>query len=138
MTQKSTGQTAYSTMYYRDAPAAMAWLQKAFGFEQQFVVPGPDGRITHAQLSFRGALIMMGSAKENPFGMILPSQAGGITQSVYLVLDDVAALYERAKAAGAVMLRDLEETDYGSLDFSARDPEGHVWHFGTYRPESAA
>ena len=72
---------------------------------------------------------MLGSEKDDKFG----SHAGqGWT---YVVVDDARAHYERAKEAGAEIVRESEEQDYGSTDYSARDPEGNLWSFGTYRPE---
>jgi uncharacterized glyoxalase superfamily protein PhnB len=64
-----------------------------------------------------------------------PRELGGVTQSIYIYLPDIDTLYERAKAAGAEMVIELKNTDYGSREFSARDPEGQLWHFGTYLPE---
>ena len=60
-----------------------------------------------------------------------------MTQSVYVVVEDTDAHHARAKAAGAEIVRELQETDYGSREYSARDSEGHLWHFGTYRPGEA-
>jgi uncharacterized glyoxalase superfamily protein PhnB len=56
--------------------------------------------------------------------------------STYVVVDDPDAHHERAVAAGAEIVRELTDTDYGSREFSARDPEGNLWSFGTYRPEA--
>ena len=125
-------------MMYRDAPAAMDWLVRVFGFTQRFTVPNPDGSIAHAELGFGPGVIMLGSAKGNPFGMKLPSEAGGVTQAVYCYLPDPDALFERVQAAGAEILRGISDTDYGSREFSVRDPEGHVWHFGSYHPDAPA
>jgi len=119
---------------YQDAPAAMKWLAGAFGFEERLVVPNPDGSIAHAEMSLFGDHIMLGSAKEDFLGMKPPREVGAVTQSIYIVLDDADAHYARAKAAGAEIIRELGDTDYGSRDYVARDPEGHVWCFGTYRP----
>jgi uncharacterized glyoxalase superfamily protein PhnB len=57
------------------------------------------------------------------------------SQGVYVAVEDADAHYERAKAAGAEITREIEDTDYGSREYTARDHEGHVWSFGTYRPE---
>jgi uncharacterized glyoxalase superfamily protein PhnB len=83
--------------------------------------------IGHAQLQFGGDIIMLGSAKDDAYG------------GVYIALENPTAIdaaYARAKAAGADIIRVLEETDYGSREFRVRDPEGHVWSFGTYRPQA--
>jgi uncharacterized glyoxalase superfamily protein PhnB len=121
-------QSIYSTYRYRDAAAAIDFLERAFGFERGMVVEGPNGTIAHAELHFAGEWIMLGSAREDIF-------PNGPT-TTYVVVDDPDAHYQRAKAAGAEIVRELFQTDYGSRDFTARDPEGNVWNFGTYRPEA--
>jgi uncharacterized glyoxalase superfamily protein PhnB len=64
-----------------------------------------------------------------------PKRLGGHTQLVYVYVDDVDAHCERARAAGAEILREPEDQDYGARDYTARDPEGHIWSFGNYRPQ---
>jgi uncharacterized glyoxalase superfamily protein PhnB len=122
---------------YRDAPAAIEWLCRAFGFEKHLVVPGPDGTIAHAQLSFGNGMVMLGSAVESEFGHLMkqPDELGGVeTQSPYLIVTDADATYASAKAAGARMVLDIKDEDYGGRGFSCRDPEGHLWNVGTYDP----
>jgi uncharacterized glyoxalase superfamily protein PhnB len=82
---------------------------------------------------------MLGSAKDDPYGKS-PKSLGGVTGGVYIALGsraEVDAGYMRAKAAGAEIVRELSDTEYGSHDFGVRDPEGHIWSFGTYRPQAA-
>ena len=129
------GPSIVSCLSYRDAPAAIAWLKEAFGFTENMIVPGPDGTIAHAQLAYGSGLVMLGSQREDGPAMRSPCDLGGITQSIYVVVEDADAHYARAVAAGAEIVRELEDTDYGSRDYAARDPEGHLWNFGTYRPE---
>ena len=129
-----TGPAIVPCLSYRDAPAAIAWLKEAFGFTENMVVPGPDGTIAHAQLAFDGGMIMVGSLRDDELQMRTPCDLGGVTQSIYIVVEDADAHYERAVEAGAEIMRELEDTPYGSRDYSARDPEGHLWNFGTYRP----
>ena len=119
---------------YRDAPKAVAWLKEAFGFTENFVVPGPDDTIAHAQLAFGTGMIMVGSVRDDELQMRTPCDLGGITQSIYVVVDNVDAHYAQAVLSGAEVVHDLEDTPYGSREYSARDPEGHLWNFGTYRP----
>ena len=121
-------QSIYPTFRYRDAPGAIDFLERAFGFECGMVVEGPNGTIAHAELHLGGEWIMLGSKREDTF----PS---GPT-TTYVVVDDPDALYARATGAGAEIVRELFDTDYGSRDFAARDPDGNVWTFGTYRPEA--
>jgi uncharacterized glyoxalase superfamily protein PhnB len=63
-----------------------------------------------------------------------PRDAGISTQSIYLVVADADAHHARAKAAGAEIVIDLVTQDYGGRDYTCRDPEGHIWTFGTYDP----
>jgi uncharacterized glyoxalase superfamily protein PhnB len=120
--------TFYPALRYRDAPAAIDWLQRAFGFEPKEVHENPDGTIAHAELSFGDGLVMLGSAKPDMSGERI-----GLG-STYVAADGIDELHDRAVAAGAEIVRALEDTDYGSRDFTATDPEGNTWSFGTYRP----
>ena len=131
--------TFYPVLSYRDAQAALDWLREAFGFEQLFATPGPDGSVAHAELGLGSGIVMLHTARG---GASLPADRRDEAQSVYVAVADPDAHCERARAAGAEITRELEDTGYGSREYSARDPEGHHWHFGTYRPapgkESAA
>lgn len=133
---KQTTATVIPAMQYRDAPAAIAFLCEAFGFEKGLVVEGEDGTIAHAQLTLGNGMIMVGSRKDTPYGrlMMAADVAGGATQSVYVVIADADAHYARAKAAGAEIVIELVTQDYGGRDYTCRDPEGHIWTFGTYDP----
>ena len=136
---KNTVSTVIPAMRYRDANAAIEWLCKAFGFERHLVVPGENGTVAHAQLSFGNGMIMLGSAREDEFGQRVkpPREIGGIgTQSAYVIVEDADAHYARAKAAGAEIVMEVEDQDYGGRLYACRDPEGHLWSFGTYDPWS--
>jgi len=123
-------QTLYPTFRYRDATAAMEWLETALGFERG-QVHDEGGRIAHAELSFQGAWIMLGAEGERAEGDPFP----GGPSTTYIAVDEVDSLHNRAKAAGAQISMELTDQDYGSREFAARDPEGNVWCFGTYRVE---
>jgi uncharacterized glyoxalase superfamily protein PhnB len=81
-------------------------------------------------------MIMLGSVRENEFGQLLkqPAEVGGETQCAYLIVADADAHYARAKAAGARIVIDIKDEDYGGRGYTCRDPEGHIWNFGTYDP----
>jgi uncharacterized glyoxalase superfamily protein PhnB len=128
-----TTQSIFSTFRYRDAPAAIDFLERAFGFERGEVHQGPDGTVFHAELHFGGEWIMLGSTSDGSDGRMAFDHGPA---STYLVVDDPDAHHARAVAAGAEIVRELNDTDYGSREFSARDPEGNLWSFGTYRPEA--
>jgi len=137
---KNTRATVIPSLRYRDAPAAIEWLCRTFGFEKHLVVPNPDGTIAHAQLAFGNGMIMLGSVVDSEFGCLMkqPDEiGGGETQSAYVIVTDADVVYARAKAAGAKIVLDIEDKDYGGRGFSCRDLEGHLWNFGTYDPWSA-
>lgn len=124
------------TIRYEDAAQMIEWLCRAFGFEKHMVVPSEDGKIPHAQLVYRGSMIMLGSTRDDALSAWLSSarSAGTTTQAAYVVVDDAKAHYARAKAAGAEIVMELHEEGYGGWGYGARDPEGQLWYFGTYDP----
>jgi len=123
------------TYRYRDAHAAIEFLERAFGFERVNVFPADGGPVVdHAELRFGDGWIMLGSVRDG--GAELSAAPG--TGTAYVVADDVDALHQRAVAAGADIVRELADMDYGSREFAARDPEGNVWSFGTYAPGRSA
>ena len=125
----------YPFFRYKDAPAAIEWLSKAFGFKVLMNVPGEHGTIAHAELHLGPAIIMVGSGDDWAAAPV-PSDVRAIKQGVYVAINDVDAHCERAKAAGAKILRGPEDTDYRSREYSALDPGGYYWSFGKYRPEA--
>ncbi len=127
-------------MRYRNAPAAIEWLCRVFGFTRHAVYENPDGTIAHAELALDGGMIMLGSAKDDDYGRRFrsPDEAGDIeTCSAYIVVADADEVYARAQAAGAKFLRPIQDMDYGSREFTVKDPEGHSWSVGTYDPWNA-
>lgn len=125
---------------YADAPAAIDFLCDAFGFERHAVYADDKDPsiIHHAQLVDRGCMIMLSSLRESEWadkaGWKTVAQAGGNTQAPYVVIDDVDDHHARARAAGAEVVSAPEAQDYGGSVYSARDPEGNLWSFGSYDP----
>ncbi len=125
MATQTQAPNIYPFMRFRDADAGMEWLSRAFGFEQQVAYRSDDNVIQHAQVSLGPGIVMLGQGDpDHP-----------LSQGIYVAVDDVDAHYERAKAAGAEIVREIENTDYESREYTARDPEGHLWSFGTYHPK---
>jgi uncharacterized glyoxalase superfamily protein PhnB len=135
---ENTAPMVWPTLRARDARALIRFLVEAFGFEEVVVYgDGDDGPVGHAELLWPlGGGIMLGSAgpaedgsraEDDPWAL-RPGASG-----VYIVTDDVDALFARAVAAGATVVREPENTDYGSRECAVRDPEGNRWSFGTYR-----
>ncbi len=110
-------------MRFDDADAALDWLSRAFGFEERVVYRNDEGIVDHAEMSLGPGTIMFGPGDP-------------ASQGVYVAVEDADAHYMQAKAAGAEITREIEDTDYGSREYTARDLEGHVWTFGTYLPEA--
>ncbi len=134
---RDTTATVVPSLRYRDAPAAVEWLSEAFGFEKHLVVPGEDGTIAHAQLVFGNGMIMLGSARDDDFGRLqqpLDAPDSSVSQSAYVIVNDVDAHHARASAAGARVVMPPEDQDYGGRLYACRDPEGNLWNFGSYDP----
>jgi uncharacterized glyoxalase superfamily protein PhnB len=123
--------TIYPSLRYHDARAAIDWLAEAYGFEEKDVHADAEGVIRHAELSGFGGIVMLGTEPEGGDPQWGAHAGKGW---MYLSTDDVDALHDRAVAAGAEIVRPLQDTDYGSREFSSRDPEGNHWSFGTYSP----
>ena len=129
------GSTVIPSLRYRDAPAAVTWLAEAFGFEERLVVPTEDGRVAHAEMTYGTGMVMFGSIWDDDLNVTTPEALrGASTHGIFVIVEDPDAHHARAVAAGAEIVRELRDEDYGSRGYSARDPEGHLWHFGTYEP----
>jgi uncharacterized glyoxalase superfamily protein PhnB len=127
------------SLFYENAAAAIDWLGRAFGFEVRLKIEGEGGRIEHSELTYGGALIMVGEAGQGPRPehalMVSPTSLGGKnTQVLCVVVDDADAHCARARAVGARIFREPAEDDHGeeyALDrtYGAVDPGGHMWFF---------
>lgn len=136
--------TIFPIIRFNDSDAGMAWLKDALGFEEHGVFRGEDGSIQHGELRNGDAWVMIGSepvggdterASSAGTGERFGAHAG--TGFYYLAVDDAAAAFERAQAAGADVTSKLESREYGGREFSLRDPEGNVWSVGEYDPSRA-
>jgi uncharacterized glyoxalase superfamily protein PhnB len=135
---KKTTVNVVPTARYRDAPKAVDWLCRAFGFEPYLVVPdGADG-IAHAELVFGNGMVMLSSVHDNEFDdLVKPlSQGGHASQSIYVIVEDADLHHDRAVAAGAEVVMQLKDQDYGGRGYTCRDLEGNIWSFGTFDPWS--
>jgi len=121
----------WPVLRYTDARAAIRFLVDAFGFEQAAVSPAdPEVSVEHAELRWpRGGGIMLGT---QGVGAEVFDPAPGAPATTYVVCTDPDALHDRARAAGAEIVMELTDQSYGSREFTARDPEGNLWSFGTY------
>jgi len=136
---KQNGSVIIPTMRYKDALKAIEWLCKAFGFEKHLVVPGENGTIVHAQLRFGNAMIMLGSENDNGYGKFVktPKDLNGFnTQTPYIIVEEIDEHYRGAIAAGAEIVLDIKDEEYGGRGYGCKDPEGYIWYFGSYNPWS--
>jgi uncharacterized glyoxalase superfamily protein PhnB len=126
-------QTIFPILRYEDARGAIQFLCATFGFIELFSVPESGLIVRHAQLKLGTNVVMLGTVRPDD-GMASPVRLGVTTQALYVYVDDLDAHFERARAAGAQIVRPPEETDFGSREYHVRDVEGHLWTFGTFLP----
>ena len=131
---RATLPNIFPEIIYDDAPAALEWLARAFGFELGEVIEGPDGTIAHAEMHYGAGTVMPKSAASDTRFGTSPGALGGVNQTVFVAVEDPDAHYVRAKAAGAEIVMEPTDTDFGARNYAARDPEGHLWGFGDYWP----
>jgi uncharacterized glyoxalase superfamily protein PhnB len=138
---KDCKSTVIPGMRYRDCLAAIEWLCTALGFDKHAVYLGEGDSVMHAELTFGNGMIMLGSASNctpySPYAAMPDELGGRETRSVSLITGDPDAVYAQAKAAGAEMIFDLREMNYGGKAFTCCDPEGYLWHVGSYDPWAA-
>ncbi len=117
-------------LFYDDAAAALAWLEKAFGFETRLCVTDDSGAVMHAEMSHGDGRMMVGPAGWADWAKS-PKSLGGVNSgNVHIGVDDVDTHCVTARAAGAVIVQEPEDQFYGDRTYRARDPEGHIWTFG--------
>ena len=114
---------------YADAPAAIEFLCGAFGFEERFRFPMPDGSIGHAEIVYEGNVVMLASAGAE-MGFKSPKDLSGVHSQVFCRVNDVDAHYEKAKAAGATIAT-APKDQHGERAYRAMDSEGHRWIFSS-------
>ncbi len=137
---KNTSAPLMPVMRYADCNKAVDFLTRVFGFAEGNAYRDEKGKVMHAELWFGNGAIMIGPVAETPFSRVMrqPAQAGGVTASLFCVVNDPDAHYARAQEAGFEIVLPLRDESYGSREYSVKDPEGHVWTFGTYDPQPKA
>jgi PhnB protein len=116
-------------LLYNDVAGAIRWLTTAFGLQESMRLPGPDGKIAHAEMRLADGLIMMGCPGPEYQN---PKRLGHVTQHLYIYVDDVDAHFERARKASAQILEKPSDQFYGDRRYAAVDPEGHCWYFAQH------
>ncbi len=122
-------QTVIPTLRYEDSNVAIRWLADAFGITEHFVVRNDEGRVEHAQLAWRGSLVMLGDDQDDVHD--LAHRHGSLSLTAESA-EQVDQLYERCQRVGATVVQPVVDTEYGSHAFTVADYEGNHWHFGTY------
>ncbi len=133
-----TKATVIPGLRYHDAPAAIEWLCTNFGFQKHLIVPGDKREIVHAQLSFGNGMVMLSSHEtDSAYGKLVsaPDANGNRPfQAICVIVEDADVVWDKVKSAGATIVIDIKDEDYGGRGFTCRDPEGHIWSIGTYDP----
>jgi PhnB protein len=117
-----------------DASKAIDFYKAAFGAEEMLRMPGPDGKIAHAELQIGDSKLML----SDPFpqsNVRPPSERGGPTGSVFMYVEDVDATFEQAQRAGADVVSELEDMFWGDRFGTLSDPFGHVWSVATHKED---
>lgn len=127
----------YPTFRCTDPDRMIAWLTNTVGFETH-VAYRDDGGVTHAELAYGSAMIMLGRHRDDAHEALTGGAEARRTDALYIAVDDPDALHAALVAAGSEIVTPPYETDYGSREFAARDPEGGLWSFGTYWPKAGA
>jgi uncharacterized glyoxalase superfamily protein PhnB len=133
----NTPSTLIPSLRYRNALTAIDWLCRAFGLAKNAVYA--DGEtVHHAQLTYSGGMIMLGSVDhKSEYGKLTaqPDEIGQrSTGGIYLCVPDADGVYATAKQAGATIVLDIRDMEYGGRGFTCRDLEGHLWSIGSYNP----
>jgi uncharacterized glyoxalase superfamily protein PhnB len=127
-------QTIVPYLLYEDAEAALDFLSRAFGFQEVLRYTGEQGYVNHAEMRIGDGVIYLGDPGDDYRN---PKQLGQETVGIYVVVDDVDAHCERARAAGAEITREPTDEEYGDRMYHARDLEGHRWYFAQHIREVA-
>jgi PhnB protein len=114
-----------------DAAAAIEFYKQAFGATERMRMPAPDGRIAHAELEIGDSLVMVSDTFEQST-VRSPKELGGTTSSVFLYVEDVDAVVQRAVDAGATVTMAVENMFWGDRFGSLSDPFGHHWSLATH------
>jgi uncharacterized glyoxalase superfamily protein PhnB len=119
------------SVFYEDPKAALAWLERAFGFETTMLIESPDGdvRMMHSEMRYLDGTLNVGAEWEDAIKS--PRSLGGSnTQRIRVRVDaDIDAHFARARDAGAVVVQEPSDEFYGARTYRVRDPEGHTWTF---------
>ena len=129
------GSTLIPCLRYQDAYGAIDWLCRCFGFQKRNVIPSKNGGVAHAELVLGDGMVMLGSHLDDRLGELIvpPGRVGGVqTQTTWVQVADADEVYARVVDSGATVVQEIDDASFGGRTFACRDPEGHVWHVGTW------
>jgi PhnB protein len=118
-------------LFVRGAASAIDFYKTAFGATETVRMPGPDGRIMHAEVKIGDSIVML--ADENPStGVMSPQTIGGYSVGLHVYVENVDAVVQKAVENGAKTLRPIKDQFYGDRSGSLLDPFGHMWSVATH------
>jgi PhnB protein len=118
-------------LYERNAAAAIDFYKNVFGAVEILRMPGPGGKIMHAEINIGDSRVML--ADENPqMNALGPLSVGGSSSSFYVYVQDVDSVMQKAEAAGATLTRPVKDQFYGDRSGSFTDPFGYTWSVATH------
>ena len=115
----------------KDAAKMIEFYKKAFGAAEVMRMPGPDGKIAHAEVKIGGSRVML-TDEYREMDFLSPLTRGGTTVHIHLYVADADKMADRAVGAGAKLLHPVQDKFYGDRTGTVRDPFGHVWHIATH------
>jgi PhnB protein len=116
-------------LLYEDVGASLDWLSRTFGLSERMRMPGPDGKIMHAEMEYADGVVMMGNPGPDYQS---PASIGHVTQQLYIYVDDVDKHFQHARDAGATIIAEPEDQFYGDRRYGVEDLEGHHWYFAQH------
>lgn len=118
-------------LFVTGAAEAIAFYEKAFNATEVFRLPGPDGKLMHAEIRIGNSHVMLADAMEE-FGVKSPTTLGGTSGSLMIYVDDADTLFQQAINAGATEAKSMEDQFWGDRMGALIDPFGHQWNIATH------
>jgi uncharacterized glyoxalase superfamily protein PhnB len=123
-------QRIFPMLAYEDAPAAIDFLCRAFGFRERSRMQSDDGIVGHAEVELDGQVVMLATVWRDG-GLAPPNELAGLHSQLHCIVADVDEHWQQARDAGAVVISEPADQFYGERTYRALDPEGHRWIFGS-------
>jgi PhnB protein len=118
-------------LYVDGAREAIDFYRSILGAEERMSMPGPDGKVGHAELTIGDSVIMLAD-EHHDMGALGPKTVGGSPVTIHVYVEDVDGVFDRAVRSGATVLRPVEDKFYGDRGGEFQDPFGHHWSIATH------